>query len=248
MPKRKQPGQLDNWKSDLERICKLMDKGRFRQVITPLKRLVVEYPDTPAPILLLSACLSEIGKSNEALKFLQDAEKRFPNHFDILYHIAETLVELKEYEKAEPYYRRSLDVTPARLTEERSGCYVGLGASLWEQHKRDEALQMWRLALGFDPNNDVARQNLEALTNEYKEPSAPSRVFDDLYHFQEIHQERYLKQHGRKEFETLEEANRVMEAIRVAWNQHIAPRGNEIDTLTPAEKTELFIHIEFEFE
>ncbi len=236
------------WKIELVRIQALMDKGRFRQAIPVVSQFLQRYPDNVIPYILLSTCQSEIGNSNEALATLQEGEKQFPDHFDLLYHIAETFIELKDYEKAEKYFRRSLDSTPTKLREEMSGCCVGLGVSLWEQHRRSDALAMWRMALKFDPDNEVAKRNLAELTNQFNEPAAPSKIFDDLYHFQNIHKERYLNQCGRKEFTAIREAEKVMEAIRIAWNTRIAPLGNKVDAMTPAEKTALFRSVEFDFE
>ncbi len=234
-------------RSDMELVLNLMQKQRYRQAIPHAKKLLQNHPRSVIPYILLSTCQSQIGKPSEALKVLKKGEVLFSDDFDVLYHMAETYVELGEYEKAEPHYRKSLELTPPDKHEERSECCVGLGVALWEQQKEDEALSMWRLALQYNPNNHTAKENLEHLANAYREPATVSNVMEDLHHFRRIHQERYLRSVGRQEFETLKEAERVLGAIMNAWNQHIAPRGKEVDMMTPAEKTELFKSVEFEF-
>ncbi len=86
----------------------------------------------------------------------------------------------------------------------------------------------------------MAVKNIEQFTNPYGEPSAPSGLFDDLYHFQNLHTKRYLDAHKKDQFDTQKEAIAVLEAITTAWNDHIAPLGDKVDRMSPAEKSVLF--------
>jgi hypothetical protein len=130
---------------------------------------------------------------------------------------------------------------------ERSECLNGLGVVLWRQHKRDEALEVWRRALDEDPANKIARKNLDKFTNEYNEPATLVGAFDDPNHFRTIQTELYLQQQGKTEFSTKEETMEVIGAILQAWNEHLAPRSKEIETMTAAEKTELFGGVRVDF-
>lgn len=113
--------------------------------------------------------------------------------------------------------------------------------------KQDEALKMWKRAIQENPRNQIARKNLKECTNQYNEPAAPSPVFNDLYHFQRIQTERYFQRHGIEAFASKEEAERVLDAIRVARNRDVASRGKKLDTMTAAEKTELLKSIKVDF-
>ena len=107
---------------------------------------------------------------------------------------------------------------------------------------------MWREALREDPTNIPARKNLEEFRNEFNEAATPGAVFDDLYHFQQIQTECYLAERGKRKFESKKEMELVLGAILEVWNTHLAPRGKEIDAMTPAEKTELFRKAKIDFD
>lgn len=231
----------------VRRIGKLIKKRKFKKALPLVDSLMARFPDELELWTAQAICYSETGRTGRALTILRKARTRFPRDHFVLYALAETLVKTEEFEEAERAYHVALEETPPGLKQERSECYNGLGVALWAQHKRDDALDMWKRAVEEDPGNKIAQRNLEQFTNEYNEPTPPSPVFDDPYHFQRIQTERYLKQVGREIFQNDKEAERVIGAIFQAWNDHVAPRSKELDTMTPAEKTELFGSITVDF-
>jgi tetratricopeptide (TPR) repeat protein len=241
--------QLDHRGIKLQRqLSKLFDQKKFKQALPIAIRLAEMFPEDPLTAVSVSVCYSATDQPDTAVKVLDEASKRFPNHHTILFYLAESQYRLEHFEEAEQTYRQALAATPPERKSERGACYNGLGVVLWYQVMRDEALAMWREAIKEDPANIPARKNLEEFTNEFNEPDAPAAVFEDLYHFQRIQKERYLGNQGRKEFESKEEMELVLGAIFEAWNTHLAPRGKEIDSMTPAEKTELFRSVKIDFD
>ncbi|MGC8596084.1 MAG: tetratricopeptide repeat protein [Candidatus Kryptoniota bacterium] len=218
----------------------MIEEKKFRRALPFARELTAKYPDTTIVHVGLALCLSETGKLQESLNILQDADRKFPNDSTILYHIAETQRELKEFEKAEETYRRSLELTPETYHTERSECYNGPGVVLWEQHKREDAPKMWKLAVRENPGNEIAQKNLEKMINEFREPVAVSKSMDDVFHFMNIQQELYLKERGIKEFGSKKELDGFLSAVKEAWNTYLSPRSKEMETMTAAEKTELF--------
>jgi len=239
---------LQRRSADLRRLHKLIEQRKFKRALPFVRELVAKYPDESIVHVGLALCLSQGGQHSEALEILQTADHRFPNNYTILYHIAETQNEIENFEDAEKTYRKSLDLTPAAHKVERSECYNGIGVVLWRQHKRDEALEMWKLALKDNPENRAARKNLNQLTNEYGEPSAVSKEMDDLFHFMNIHQKIYLKEQGKTKFSTKQETEAFFSAVKEAWNTQLAHRGKEIDAMSADEKTELFKSVKMDYQ
>ncbi len=227
-------------RSVLIQIQKLICQKKFREAHPLAEEAVGRYPDEPLLYTALAICHCETNDVPKAIDVLQTAVGRFPESGDLMFDLADTLNSAGRYREAEDAYRKALDLTPRESTKERSECYNGLAVALWEQQHRSDALLMWKQAIKEDPRNAVARENLRHCTNEFNEPAASSKLFNDLYHFQRIQTERYFHAHGREGFESPEEAQRVLGAIMTAWNKHMAPHGREIDAMSPAEKTALF--------
>jgi tetratricopeptide (TPR) repeat protein len=233
--------------TQLRRLQKLCLQGKYRKALPLVQEMLSAQPDDPSLHITLALCLSETGKAEEAIKILREADTRFPNDYNILFNLAETLIGTEEYEESERLFRVSLSLTPGGLKIEKAECYNGLGVALWEQRKRAEALEMWKLALKENPRNEDAIKNLKDFTNEYNEPAPPAKVLDDPYHFQKIQTDRYFERVGRKVFEDENEMKQVIGAIFETWNLQLAHRSKEIDLMTPAEKTELFKSIDVDF-
>ncbi|MCL4540047.1 MAG: tetratricopeptide repeat protein [Bacteroidetes bacterium] len=231
---------LQRRNADLRRLDKLIEQRKYRIALPFVRELVAKFPEDTIVHVGLALCLSETGQRSEALDVLQAADRRFPNDYTILYHIAETQNELEAFEDAERTYRKSLDLTPASCHVERSECYNGLGVVLWRQHKKGEALEVWKLAIRENPKNRMAQGNLRELTNQYGEPLAVSQEMDDLFHFINVQQELYLKGLDKPEFSAKQEAETFFTAVKEVWNAQVAERGKELDTMTPEEKTKLF--------
>ncbi len=232
----------------LLQIEKLIDGKKFQAALPLAEEAIRIYPDEPLFYTALAICYSETKDVPNAIDILLAGVRRFPKDHDLLFELGETFNSARRFGEAEDAYRKALDLTPRESTKERSECYNGLAVALWGQYNRSDALLMWKQAVKEDPRNAVARENLRESTNEYNEPAAPSKVFNDLYHFQRIHTDRYFHARGREGFESPEEAQRVIGAIMTAWNRHLAPRGREIDGMSPAEKTALFQSIRVEFD
>ena len=229
-------------------VQKLIEQRKFKQALPLAEELMHIYPDDPMVYSPVAICYSRIGDAKRSLDLLRTARQKFPKNYDILYYLAETLNQLEQYENSEKVYRDAIGLTPKEFKQERSQCYNGLGVSLWEQRFRKEALDAWKLAIKENPRNVIARKNLAECTNEYNEPAAPSSLHNDLYHFQKIQSELYFSTKGITAFNSPEEAQRVLSIIMCAWNKHLAPRGAEMDKMSPAEKTEIFKAVKIDFE
>lgn len=231
----------------LLQLQQLFEHKKYREAIPLAEELIEAYPDNAFMHVSLGICYSESGDDKKAVDMFIKARKRFPTDPEIPYYLAEIYNRSGRYPESEKAFREAIELTPVAKQIERSECYNGLGAVLWKLSRREEAIEAWKHAIKENPDNRIAQKNLKEFTNEYKKPASPSKVFDDLYHFQWIQMERYFISKGITSFGTKEEAERVLESIRLAWNKHVALRGTDLDKMTPAEKTEIFKSINVNF-
>jgi tetratricopeptide (TPR) repeat protein len=154
---------------------------------------------------------------------------------------------LNRLAEAEKHFRLAIENASYTDEEEKAMLYFHLADILWEQSKRDEAIANWKLALEIDPDCIVAEEALEETINEYGEPKATDPIFNDVYHFQNIHLKRYFALVGRDEFRNEDEAKSVIGVTMNGWNQFVAPRARDIDNLTTEERTAFFKSITLDF-
>jgi len=233
--------------NNAEILNRLLEQGKYGRALPIAQRMALRYPDNPSYPLAVATCQTHLGKLRPVLGVLRKAHARFPNHVDILTNLGAAHQALRDYENAEECFRKLLKVVPVAQKSQRAAAHTALGKSLWQQHKREDALEAWRHALEEDPLYDEAQQQLRECTNEYGEAKAPNKTFDDVYHFTNIHRQRYFQLTRKDGFSTLEEAHTVIGAIQQAWNTHITDWRTRLDSMTPAEKTSLFESVSVDF-
>jgi tetratricopeptide (TPR) repeat protein len=236
-----------NLEKELERAGQLLEDEKYQKALKLLKELDREFPEDEEVILLLAECYHLVDDADNMRRTLLDAMKLWPDWFELPQALADYLLEDDLPEEAEIYFRQALSNDPRISNADLSFVHTGLGAALWGQHKRDDALDAWKHALELDPDNEEADELLALHTNEYNEPASPSPMFDDLHHFRNIHMERYYELKGDDVFSSESEANEVVGRIMLAWNEHIAPLGASIDDMPAKQKTKLFESVKIDF-
>ena len=195
----------------------------------------------------LSICYSQLNKPREALKALTKAETLFPNNADIYFSLGATHFDLENYEEAEACFLRSLELSPADKRIERSECLNNLGVLYWSDFRREEALDCWEAAVKENPFNNKAQENIKKFSNEYGEPKAANQLFDDLYHFQNIHRKKYFELNAKTDFDSMEEAEEWTEITAQKWNEIMEAKLLDIGSMTPAQKTQLFKSVTIDY-
>ena len=76
-----------------EILVSYLNDRNFDSVITEGKKFILEFPDTVFLYVCVSVAYIESERIEEAIAFLKDAEKKFPDNYDILFQLA------KAYEK-----------------------------------------------------------------------------------------------------------------------------------------------------
>lgn len=228
-------------------ILSLLEAGSNKEAAKIARLMRDKFPDDIESHLLLGIALMKDAKYDKSRRVVENALKKFPDEtrlHQIMGHIYGYLNRLTEAEK---HYRLAIKYASDEDPEDRAILHFYLGDNLWGQSKIDDAITNWKLALEIDPGCIEAEEALEETINEYDEPKAPNPIFDDLYHFQNIHLKRYFSLVGRDEFINEDEAKSVIGITMNGWNQFVAPRSRDIDNLTTEERTAFFKSITLDF-
>lgn len=98
--------------------------------------------------------LLRLGRAEDAVVSLETALKLEPRHYDVLLKLGMAYFDLNRLEDAEEALRKSIEVWPG------ASSYGALGVILYFERRYPEAEEAQRKALGLDPDDFVAMNNL----------------------------------------------------------------------------------------
>lgn len=240
---------MENQKNEelLSVISSLLKEERYKEAAKIARLLRDKFPDELEPYLLLGIALMNDEKYDKSRRVVFNALTKFPNEWLLHELMGHVFGHLNRLAEAETHFHLAIENASDADEEERAMLHFHLADILWEQSKRDDAIAYWKLALDIDPDCIEAEEALKETINEYGEAKAPSSVFDDLYHFQNIQLKRYYSLVKRNEFISHDETQSVIGIIMNGWNQFVAPRSSDIDNLTTEERTAFFKSITLDF-
>lgn len=224
-----------------------INNKNYKEAIRLARMFLETYPNTLEPHLALGTALLSNKDYDKSRRALLRAIEKFPHQWQLHDLLGDSYFFLNRIQEAENAYRTAIIEAHDAEKEEQALLHYQLGDTLWVQNKRAFALEEWKRAVEIDPECIVAKEALEECTNEYGEPKGPNPIFDDLYHFQGIHIQRYLALVARNEFCSSEEMNEVLKIIQDGWNQHVVPRSKEMDEWTTEERSNFFKSITLNF-
>lgn len=195
----------------------------------------------------LAICYSGIEKPKEALKTLIEAAAIFPNNSDIYYYLGSAYFDVKNYEDSEKCFLRSLELFPESKKIERSECLNNLGILYWNDLRREEAVNSWKASVKENPFNNKALENIKEFVNEYGEPKASNQLFDDLYHFQNIHKKKYFELTAKNKFDSIEETEDWFEIVTKKWHDTVETILPEIGSMTSSQRTTLYESVTIDY-
>lgn len=230
----------------IEQIERLLESGRFGEAESLARGESAQHPEEPGFPFLRAIAFWKMGKHRKAAKVLARTIAQFPEDWELHFALGNVLNDEEDLVGAEAAYREALK-NPDIPTVERGDVLCALADVLWGMHHREDALDHWKKALECDPRNEEAKEALADCTNEYGEPKSSSSDFDDMYHFMNIHKERYFRLVEREEFETKDEMELVLGLIMNGWNAHVTPFSRELDTMTTEAKSQLFRRVTLDF-
>jgi tetratricopeptide (TPR) repeat protein len=228
-------------------VQRLLNEGYPEKASKLAAIMCSEYPYDSEAHLMYGVALLNSSQYAAAKEMLCQAIAKFPDEWQFYEFLGYAYFYLDKPKDAEKEYRTAITKGVYASKQELAELRCALADVLWVQNKRDEALDEWHLALHIDPKCKEAKQSLKECTNVYGEPKALSETFDDLYHFQKIHIQRYFALVGREKFVTEKEMQTVLDIVQNGWNHNIPPRLQEFDRMTPKEKSAFFKSITLNF-
>lgn len=234
--------------NDFIQFIRCMESGDYNQAIRYGESAIKHLHNEIQLYTGLAICYSHQNNPKQALRILRRAELKFANDANVHYYLGDTLLELKEFKKANESFIKSIELTSDDDNKSLSEALNGRGVALWQMNFRDDAVELWKKSVDKNPANKAAQNNLRDFTNEYGEAKAPTSLFDDIYHFRNIHLKRYYSEKQKAEFDSEEEANKILALINNKWNSEIVPDRKKLDRLSAKEKTVWFEDISINFD
>jgi tetratricopeptide (TPR) repeat protein len=197
----------------------LRHSGKADQGIALVEKAVKDHGDEPNAYVTLAQVYSEAERGAQAVKVLQDAQKRFPDNNLIAFELGAVLDKQKRYADAEQAFRQLLSRDP-----QNAAALNYLGYMLADRGERlDESVGYLKRALEIEPDNgsfldslgwayfkkdnlDLAEKNLRQAADQLRSNS----VIQDHYG------------------EVLFKLGRYDEAI-AAWTRALNGDGQDVD-------------------
>jgi tetratricopeptide (TPR) repeat protein len=204
-----------------------------KKVLTEVLKVSSKDPEIMA--MMAEIFIAE-NKLSEAKVWLDKILALFPNYPRAFYDLGFIYLGKKQWNKAITVYERAIRNYPKDAKEEKANAYQNLGSALWEERRREEAIEAWQTCLKYNPKQKHAKRNLKEFTNEYGLPRSPVRsVMDDVQAF--IH----MKMEEISDFNNPSDLDIIIEKIMNTWNDKIASRyAQKLDKMSVNEKIRLF--------
>ena len=229
-----------------QQVCELMNQEKYREAISLLHDWIQESEGPPKAYLALGECHFYSDEHNKAFQILKRGVELFPMEYELHRTLGRFSIEDENIIDAEEHIRRARSCVredAARLAE----WHVVHGDLLHAKHQQEAALAEWQMALQIDPKCSMAYERLDKAENARTDIGDNDSPMDDIRLFQKIHADRYLKAHGKTEFDSKEELTAFMNAIMNTWNTHIMPVSREMDQMSEKQKREIMSNVPLEF-
>ena len=154
-------------KSELiEKLMMLYKRGKYAAAERCANAILVKYPHYGLGWKILGACLSRIGKENEAIKAKYVATSLMPIDAEAHNNLGNSLLNAKQYEKAANSFQVSL-----RLQPNNAVILNKMGVCLQQIHQYELAKKYYLESIRIRKENFEAYKNIGniyMLTREYK--------------------------------------------------------------------------------
>ncbi|MEJ5364052.1 MAG: YcaO-like family protein [Desulfosoma sp.] len=134
---------------------------RSEEALTLFEKSLRQNPDPQelASIYVhIASCRKDLGRYDDALDALEEAEKINPGLKEIYNLKGFCLYKLKKHMKAIEAFEKAIEIDPGSAID-----YANIGSNLRELGHEREALRLYEMALELDPTLDFARDNAERL-------------------------------------------------------------------------------------
>jgi tetratricopeptide (TPR) repeat protein len=227
------------------KLCLEKKYSEAKKVLSEILKVCIN--DSEAMVMMVEILIAE-NKLTQAKKWLDNILVLYPNNPGALYNLGVFYGNRKQWKKAIKTYEKSITLYDKDSKIEIADAYQNLGCVLWEDSRREEALEAWKTSLKYNPKQKQAKKNLKEFTNEYGLPSSPmGTTMDDVQAFVKMKMEEYLLTKNKTDVSTtttnsnLTELNKILEKIMQAWNDEVSAKyAEELDSMDTNKKVNLF--------
>ncbi|MGE5634900.1 MAG: tetratricopeptide repeat protein [Deltaproteobacteria bacterium] len=227
------------------KLCLEKKYNEAKEVLSEILKVCIN--DSETMVLMVEILIVE-NKLTQAKKWLDNILVLYPKNPEALYNLGVFYTNKKQWKKAVKTYEKSIDLYDTNSKIEIADAYQNLGCVLWEDSRREEALEAWKTSLKYNPKQKQAKKNLKEFTNEYGLPSSPmGTTMDDVQAFVKMKMEEYLLTKNKTDVSStidnsnLTELNKILEKIMQAWNDEVSAKyAEELDSMDTNKKVNLF--------
>jgi tetratricopeptide (TPR) repeat protein/mono/diheme cytochrome c family protein len=155
----------DDFEARYNLAAMLLARGVQAEAVQQFAQAVRLRPQDATANNALGASLLAAGRFADAIPYLSAALKAQPDNFDAQYNLANALASQDKFLDAIEHYRAAV-----RLRPDDANAEANLGSALAEIGKLAEAKLHFQRALRIDPNHKLARENLEQISHDSKNP------------------------------------------------------------------------------
>jgi tetratricopeptide (TPR) repeat protein len=227
----------DKIEDRIKTIMQLAMSERWEEARVKIREMILEEPLDPA-IRVLQADIENIsGNEKEALRQLKEILRNYPEFGPAYYSTGVLHARQLRWDQAKTFFIKSISLIDSAHKEILSDAWLQLGVAHWEQRNPGEAIEAWHQSLTLNPAQWKAREYLEEFTPDY---SKPKILGDPEYFqaFQALQVEAYLVRQGKREFDSLEEAETLFRKMTEAWN--VIPEKWKLEDMAEIERTRYF--------
>jgi HD-GYP domain-containing protein (c-di-GMP phosphodiesterase class II) len=142
--------------------------GRTKLAGMDLQKLLEHRPRDPYGNYLLGLCLSEVGRTPQALSCFAKALVDKPGYYKAHHQAAEGYLKLQQFDQAVDHFKKAAQIRPHACE-----AYLGMGRCYEQQFRMEEAVEAFEKAVAADPENKDAHFSLGLLfKNLGRHPSA----------------------------------------------------------------------------
>ena len=179
-----------------DKACKFYDEGKYKESIVYYSKTIELEPNNSAAYYNRGLAKKNLGQYKEAIKDYDKAIELYPNDSAAYYNRGLAKSYLSEYEEAIKDFDKAIELDPndsaaynnrgldkanlsqyeeaikdfdkaIELNHNYTYAYYNRGLAKDDLGQYKEALKDFKKALELDPNNDMARENIRNIQNQY---------------------------------------------------------------------------------
>jgi tetratricopeptide (TPR) repeat protein len=136
----------------------------YNEKLQQSKKIVwLDEPSYSQALYLLGFLADEKKNFEEAIAYFDNATALEPDHPTLLCEKAFAIRKMGRNEEAYNLYMKAFDIRPWAIAHQRAVALRGAGFALTELNRLPEAEALYKKSLEFEPNNDIALNELEYL-------------------------------------------------------------------------------------